>query len=396
MRPFRLAIIAGEASGDALALRFLGALRQRLGAREIELRGVGDHGLPEAGLKPFFPQADIAVMGFAPVIARLPLLLRRMEDAARGVVAFQPDLLLTIDSPDFCLRVARKVRARAPGIPIVHWVCPSVWAWRSGRAPAMAPHIDRILALLPFEPDALARLRGPETVYVGHPLMERLAEFRPGNAIERTSRDDAARPLVLVLPGSRRAEIRHIMPVFGEAVARIAASAPGARFVLPAVARLQPMIAEMVAGWPVPPEIVTGEAAKLAAFRNARAALATSGTVTLELALAEIPTVAAYRAAAWEIAIARRLVKLPSVILPNLILGRNIVPEFIQDEATPDALSRHLLALLPEGAERQAQSGGFAELEAIMRSAGPSPAANAVEAALAVVQARSGKAVLAG
>lgn len=394
MRPFRLAIIAGEASGDALALRFLAALRQRLGERELELAGIGDHGLPEAGLKSFFPQADIAVMGFGPVIARLPLLLRRMEDAARGIVAFQPDLLLTIDSPDFCLRVAKKVRARAPGIPIVHWVCPSVWAWRSGRAPAMAPHIDRILALLPFEPAALARLQGPETVYVGHPLMERLDEFRPGSEIEQQSRHDPARPIVLILPGSRRAEIRHMMPVFGEAVAKVAASVPGARFVLPAVPRLQAMIAEAAAGWPVTPEIVVGEAAKLAAFRNARAALATSGTVTLELALSQIPTVAAYRAAGWEIAIARRMVKLPSIILPNLILGRNIVPEFIQEEATPEALSRNLLALLTDGAERRAVLDGFAEVETIMRSAGPSPAANAVEAALAVVAKRTGKAVL--
>ena len=393
MRPFRLAIIAGEASGDALALRFVAALRERLGGREIELCGVGDHGLPEAGLKPLFPQADIAVMGFGPVIARLPLLLRRMEDAARGVVAFEPDLLLTIDSPDFCLRVAKKVRARAPSIPIVHWVCPSVWAWRSGRARRMAPHVDRILALLPFEPEALARLRGPETVYVGHPLMERLDEFRPSE-IEQQSRDHVAQPLVLILPGSRRSEIHHMTPVYGEAVARIAASVPGARFVLPAVARLQPMIAEMVAHWPVAPEIITGEAAKLTAFRNARAALATSGTVTLELALSQIPTVAAYRGADWEVAIARRLVKLPSVILPNLILGRNIVPEFIQDDATPEALSRHLLAVLAEGPARQAQLGGFAEVEATMRSAGPSPAANAVEAALATVAKRSGRPVV--
>lgn len=393
MRPFRLAIIAGEASGDALALRFVAASRQRLGGREIELCGVGDHGLPEAGLAPLFPQSDIAVMGFGPVIARLPLLLRRMEDAARGIVAFQPDLLLTIDSPDFCLRVAKKVRARAPSIPIVHWVCPSVWAWRSGRARRMAPHIDRILALLPFEPAALARLHGPETVYVGHPLMERLAELRPGET-ERHMREDVARPLVLVLPGSRRSEITHMLPVFGEVVARVAASVPGARFVLPAVARLQPMIAEMVAHWPVATEIVAGEAAKLAAFRNARAALATSGTVTLELALSQIPAVAAYRGAAWEAAIARRLIKLPSVILPNLIVGRSIMPEFIQEDATPEALSRHLLAALIEGPERQAQLEGFAEVETSMRSAGPSPASNAVEAALAVVATRSGRPVI--
>jgi lipid-A-disaccharide synthase len=386
MRPFKLAIVAGEASGDALALRFLAALRDRLGDRPLELRGVGDHGLPEAGLAPFFPQADIAVMGFGPVIARLPLLLRRMEDAARGIVAFEPDLLLTIDSPDFCLRVAKKVRARAPQIPVVHWVCPSVWAWRSGRARRMAPHVDRILALLPFEPAALARLHGPETVYVGHPLMERLGELRP-DAQEQRRRDDAAQPEVLVLPGSRRSEIHHLMPVFGEAVARVAAAMPGARFLLPAVARLQPMIAEAASRWPVAPEIVSGEANKLAAFRRARGALAASGTVTLELALSGVPTVAAYRGAAWEAVLARRLVKLPSVILPNLILGRSVVPEFIQDEATAEALGAQLLAALAEGPARQKQIDGFVEVEALMRSAGPSPAANAVDAALALLPA---------
>ena len=386
MRPFRLAIIAGEASGDALALRFLAALRERLGERPLELRGVGDHGLPEAGLRPFFPPADIAVMGFGPVIARLPLLLRRIEDAARGVAAFQPDLLLTIDSPDFCLRVAKKVRARAPGIPIVHWVCPSVWAWRSGRARRMAPHVDRILALLPFEPAALARLHGPETIYVGHPLMERLGELRP-DELEQQARDRSERPQVLVLPGSRRSEIHHLMPVFGEAVARAAAARPEARFILPAVERLQPIIAEAAARWPVAPELVVGEAGKLAAFRSARGALAASGTVTLELALSGVPTVAAYRGASWEAALARRLVKLPSVILPNLILGRNIVPEFIQEQATADALSRHMLEILAQGPARQAQCDGFAEVETIMRSAGPSPAVNAVEAALALLPA---------
>lgn len=383
-RPFRLAVIAGEASGDALALRFLDSLRQRLGDRELVITGVGGEGLIAAGLVPLFPQADIAVMGFGPVVARLPLLLRRMNDAARGVTAFAPDLLLTVDAPDFCLRVAKKVRARAPSIPIAHWVCPSVWAWRSGRARRMAPHIDRILALLPFEPAALERLHGPKTVYVGHPLIERLPELRPDGA-EAEIRTDGVAPVVLILPGSRRSEIRHLMPVFGAAVARVAAVEPRARFVLPAVTHLREEIAQAATSWPVRPEIVVGEAEKLAAFRKARAALAASGTVTLELALAQVPTVAAYRGAGWEAAIARRLIKLPSVILPNLILGRSVVPEFIQDDATPEALSGNLLAALANGPERQSQLDGFAEVETIMRSAGASPAANAVEAALALV-----------
>jgi len=250
----------------------------------------------------------------------------------------------------------------------------------------MVPHVDRILALLPFEPAALARLHGPETVYVGHPLMERLAEMRP-DAEDQRRRDDIERPVVLVLPGSRRSEIHHLMPVFGEAVAKVAVALPGARFVLPAVQRLQPMIAEAAAHWPVKPEIVIGEAAKLAAFREARAALAASGTVTLELALSQVPTVAAYRGANWEAFLARRLVKLPSVILPNLILGRSVVPEFIQEEATAEVLSSHLRAALAEGDKRREQLDGFAEVETIMRSAGPSPAANAVAAALELLPA---------
>lgn len=390
--PFRLALIAGEASGDALALRFIESLRQRLGERELVLAGVGGERLLAQGLRPFFDQADIAVMGFGPVIARLPLLLRRMEDAARGIVAFEPDLLLTIDSPDFALRVARKVRARAPEIPIVHWVCPSVWAWRSGRARRMKPHIDRILALLPFEPEALARLQGPETVYVGHPLLDRLALLRPSPQ-EAPLRADQRHPRVLVLPGSRRSEIAHLMPVFGQAVALVASARPQARFILPAVTHLAPSIAEAMAAWPVKARIVSGEAAKLEAFRGARAALAASGTVTLELALSQVPTVAAYKGANWEAALARRLVKLPSVILPNLILGRSIVPEFIQETATPQALAAALLAALDDGEARRRQLEGFVEVETIMRSAGADPAANAVAAALALVAPEGGPAL---
>lgn len=387
--PFRLAIVAGEASGDALALRFLETLRQRLAPREVIVTGVGGEALIAAGLAPLFPQADIAVMGFGPVVARLPLLLRRMEDAARGIARFAPDLLLTIDAPDFGLRVAKKVRARAPDIAIAHWVCPSVWAWRSGRARRMRPHIDRILALLPFEPAALERLHGPPTIYVGHPLIERLSDLRP-DAAQAARRADLASPVVLVLPGSRRSEIRHLLPVFGQAIARIAEKWPGARFVLPAVSHLKDEIAQAVAGWVRQPEIVLGEVEKLAAFRNARAALAASGTVTLELALAQVPTVAAYRGAGWEAAIARRLIKLPSVILPNLILGRSVVPEFIQDDATAQTLADQLEAALAEGPGRERQLAGFAEVETIMRSAGASPAANAVEAALALVMSRAG------
>lgn len=186
-------------------------------------------------------------------------------------------------------------------------------------------------------------------------------------------RDDTAAPTILVLPGNRRSEVRHLLPPFGEAIALVAAQLPRARFVLPAVPRLVEAITQLTARWRVKPEIVTGEAAKLAAFREARAALAASNYVTLELALAQVPTVAAYRGAGWEAALARRLIKLPSVILPNLIIGENVVPEFIQDEASPQALAAALLAATVDGAARQRQLDGFAGVEQSMRSAGPSP-----------------------
>lgn len=388
-RPFRLFIVAGEASGDALGARFVARLRAVLGDRPLELSGVGGEALIAEGLHSVFPQEDIAVMGFGPVVARLPLLLRRMSDAARAAAVFKPDLLLTIDAPDFSLRVATKVRRLAPSIPTAHWVCPSVWAWRQGRARRMKPHVDRILALLPFEPAALERLGGPQTVYVGHPLIERLQAYRPGPD-EAARRDDMNAPTILILPGSRRSEIQHLLPPFGQAVALVAAQLPRARFVLPAVPRLVEAITQLTATWPIKPEIVTGEAAKLAAFREARAALAASGTVTLELALAQVPTVAAYRGAAWEAMLARRLIKLPSVILPNLIIGESVVPEFIQDDASPQALANALLAATTDGPARQRQLDGFVRVEQTMRSAGPSPAANAVDAALALVREPAG------
>jgi lipid-A-disaccharide synthase len=385
-RPFRLFIVAGEASGDALGAHFVARLREVLGDRALELSGVGGEALNAEGLHSVFPQEDIAVMGFGPVVARLPLLLRRMSDAARAAAAFAPDLLLTIDAPDFSLRVAKKVRRLVPAVPIAHWVCPSVWAWRQGRARRMKRHVDRILALLPFEPAALERLGGPQTVYVGHPLIERIQDYRPGPD-EALRRDDAEAPTILVLPGSRRSEIRHLLPPFGEAVALVAERLPRARFVLPAVPRLVETITQLTAGWRTKPEIVTGEAAKLAAFREARAALAASGTVTLELALAQVPTVAAYRGAAWEAALARRLIKLPSVILPNLIIGESLVPEFIQDDASPRALAEALLVAVADGPARQRQLDGFSVVEQNMRHAGPSPAANAVSAALGLIRA---------
>jgi lipid-A-disaccharide synthase len=381
--PFRLFIIAGEPSGDMLATGFVNALKAKLHPRPVIVAGVGDRSVEGKSL---FPMSDIAVMGFTAVLQRLPLILRRIRETAQAAVAFQPDLMLSIDSPDFALRVAKKVRHTAPHIPIVHWVCPSVWAWRPKRAVRMKPHVDLILALLPFEPEAMVRLGGPKTVFVGHALIERLADFRP-SASEQAQRDEQEKPTILILPGSRGSEIRHLLPLFGEVVVRVAERYPHARFVLPAVPHLAMRIKEAVKTWSVKPEIVEGEQAKLATFREARVALAASGTVTLELALASIPTVAAYRVGFIEAMIARRMIKVPTVLLPNLILGEKLMPEFLQEEASVEKLSQGMLSLLDEGAERTLQIEGFQRLEHIMKSSGTHPDAQAVSEAIAFWEA---------
>lgn len=382
----KLAIIAGEASGDALGVSLIRALRGS--GVEASLIGVGGHALEAEGLKSLFPQSDITVMGVAAVLQRLPLLLRRIDETARMIIDAKPDLLLTIDSPDFCLRVAKKVRASAPQIPIAQWVCPTVWAWRRGRARRMAPHVDRIFCLLPFEPGRLAELGGPHGVYVGHPLIERVADLRPRSDIENAARADADSPEILLLPGSRRSEIGRFMTRFRDAAGLIAKSFPRARFTLPAVEHLRAAIETEVRSWPTPVGVVAGEAAKHAAFRRARAALASSGTVTLELALAKIPTVAVYRLAAWEAAIARRLLRVSTVLLPNFVLGRNAMPELLQENFTPEACQRALTPLIENTPARQAQLEAFDEIAARMRGDGAAPSEHVADEIIGMIAER--------
>lgn len=379
-RPLRVFIVAGEHSGDHLGADLLAALRERV--PDLAVAGIGGDAMARQGLVPLFPLSDIAVMGFVPVLARLPDLLRRIRQVAEAAVAARPDVLVIVDSPDFTHRVARRVRALAPAIPIVDYVSPTVWAWRPGRAPAMRAYVDHLLALLPFEPEAHRRLGGPPCTYVGHPLIERLSSLRPGPD-ELLARE---RPTLLVLPGSRRSEIRRLTAVFGAAVARVAEAVPGLDVVLPAVTDLADDIRARVAAWPVAPRVVTGEAAKLAAFRGARAALAASGTVTLELALAGVPMAVAYRVSPFETWL-RFVVKVPSIVLPNLILGENAIPEFLQQACTAEALSAALVPLLGDTPERAAQCEAFARLDAAMRIApGSTPSAEAASRVLAAVR----------
>jgi lipid-A-disaccharide synthase len=371
----RIGIIVGEISGDALGAKLVSALRLKMPDRSLLFSGTAGPAMRSLGLISLFPLEEIAVMGIVPVIKRLPSLLRRIRETADAMIAFKPDLLIIIDSPDFTHRVAKRLHAALPDTPIIDYVSPTVWAWRPGRAKKMAAYIDHVLAILPFEPSAHQRLGGPACTYVGHPLIERLDELRPST--QELDERNHEPPCVVVLPGSRRSEITRLMPVFGETVARTqrAYGAP-IDFVLPAVDHLKAAIEDAVEDWEIKPHVVYGEAEKYRAFRRARAALAASGTVTLELALAHVPMAVGYRVGAVEGQI-RHFIHVASIVLANLVIGENVVPERIQRECNPERLTADLLPLLGQTALRNRQIAGFERLGDAMDIGDQSPSGKA-------------------
>jgi lipid-A-disaccharide synthase len=372
-------LVATEESGDRLGASLMKVLRQRLGGA-VRFEGVGGQSMAREGLTSLFPIEELSIMGLAAVVKQLPMILRRIRETADAVTQASPDILVIIDSPDFTHRVARRVRARDPAIPIVDYVSPSVWAWRSGRARAMRRYVDHVLALLPFEPEAYVRLRGPPCSYVGHPLIEQIANLRP-NAEEKKRRDGQP-PVLLVLPGSRRGEIRHHMAAFGETLGLLQAEGTPFELVLPTMPHLQGVVGEGVKTWPVQPRIVVGEKDKRTAFRAAHAAFVKSGTATLELAIAGVPMVAAYKVGTVEAAIMRRAIRTSSVILANLVIGENVVPEFIQENCTPQLLAPALREILGDTPLRRRQLEAFAKLDAIMSTGNQPPSARAADIVL--------------
>jgi lipid-A-disaccharide synthase len=379
-------LVAAETSGDRLGAALIEALRARL-AGKVRFAGVGGADMAAAGMESLVPIEELSIMGFAALPRGIPKILRRIREVGDAVLHDRPDVLVIIDSPDFTHRVARRVRARDPSIPIVDYVSPTVWAWRPGRARAMRRYVDHLLALLPFEPDVHRQLGGPPCTYVGHPLLQQVATLRP-NAEERERRVGNP-PVLLVLPGSRRGEIRHHMDVLGETLARLKAQGVSFEPVIPTLPHLADLVREKSAAWPVRPRLATGDAERLAATRIARAALTKSGTSTLELALAGVPMVAFYRVSGWEAAIARRVIRVPTVILANLVIGANVVPEFLQQDCTADKLAPAVAEVLRDGVERRRQIEAFASLDERMAVGNIAPSARAADIVIAEMRQSS-------
>ena len=377
----RIHIVAGEASGDILGARLIAALKH---ARpDLTFSGIGGPAMAAEGIESPFPITDLALLGFAEVVPKLPLLMRRMAEAVAQVQALRPAVIVTVDSPGFTLRLAKRIKPL--GIPIIHYVAPQVWAWRPGRVHKIARLVDRLLCLLPFEP-MIFRAAGLDARFVGHPVVESGAG--EGDAARFAARHGVVigeTPLI-VMPGSRGGEIRRLLPVFGAAVAQVAASHPGIRPVIPLAPAVGAAVAEAVRGWPGRPILLPDAADKPDAYAAARAAggagLIKSGTSSLEVAAGGLPMVVAYRLNPITAAIGRRIARVRFASLVNILADEAVIPEFLQERCTPELLAAGLSTLLSDPAARDAQSTRFAALLATLRPPQGTPSDAAAAAVL--------------
>ncbi|MEI9993333.1 MAG: lipid-A-disaccharide synthase [Rhizomicrobium sp.] len=382
-KPLSLMLVAGEPSGDQLGGQLMAALRVVAGDGVV-VTGMGGPAMTAQGLASFFPLRDTAVMGLREVVPKIPVILRRVNDIAAIALAKRPDAVVLIDSPDFNHRIARRLKRLDPSIPVVNYVAPQVWASRQYRARAMARDFDLLLALLPFEPPFFEKY-GLHTVFVGHPVIERGKLMVGGAALRARLGIAPQTPLLCVLPGSRSSEIRFILPLFREAVAQIAARVPGLVTLLPTVPHVAHKVRAGTGDWPAPLHIIEGEADKYAAFDAADAALAASGTVTTELALARTPMAVAYRVGGLTYALARVLFRFKFFALVNLLLDREAVPELLQGRATPQALADAVVPLLTDKSAAAKQVADLDEVAKLLGEGSEPPSIRAARAIIAFV-----------
>ncbi|MFM7345299.1 MAG: lipid-A-disaccharide synthase [Tagaea sp.] len=378
----KIFLVAAEPSGDNLGAKLIAALRKRDPA--IAFAGIGGERMAGEGFQTLFHIGDLSVMGLVEVIPKLPTVLDRLKRVAAAIRAEKPDAVVLIDSPSFGLRVADRVRDT--GVPIVQYVAPQLWAWRPGRAKKLAKRVDRILALFPFEPEFFAKL-GLEAIHVGHPALEAgrgdRASFRAAHGVAPDTK------LMAVLPGSRRGLFKRMAPLFGAASRLLAKDRAPMIFVVPYVDNTDALSAEFAASLPGRAIRVKAAADKRDALAACDAALSISGTSVLELAIARLPVAVGHRVNALSAFLVRRLVKVGHATLPNLIAGRGIVAERLQEACTPEALAADLARLLDDASARAAMLAGFDEVCAKLGEAeiarGHLPSDRAAEAVLGVL-----------
>ncbi|WP_312528142.1 lipid-A-disaccharide synthase [Paracoccus sp. (in: a-proteobacteria)] len=378
----RYFLISGEPSGDNLGAALMKGLRSL--DPEAEFSGIGGRAMQAQGMGSLFPMDELSIMGIWEVLPKYRHLMARIAQTARAVADANPDALITIDSPDFCLRVAKAARALRPDLRTIHYVAPSVWAWRPGRAAKMAKVIDHVLAILPFEP-ALMRAAGMSCDFVGHPVVsEVLATPDEASDFRELHGIGADAPLILCLPGSRRGEVARLGPRFDEALTRLRDRMPEIRVVIPTVAGVAPLVREMGRNWPSVPIVIEDSAQKRAAFAAADLALAASGTVSLELAANRLPMVIGYDVAPLSRLLIGMLLKTDTVTLVNLVSETRVVPEFLGKACQPGPIAAKMAEILDRPEERASQ---LAAMDLTMERLGRGGEAPGLRAARSVIAA---------
>ncbi len=378
-------LIAGEPSGDALGGHLMAALRRATGGR-VRFAGVGGESMKEEGLDSLFSIAELSILGVFEIAPRIPQLFARMRQTAAAARRLAPAAVVSIDAPAFSHGVWR--RLQGSGIPLIHYVAPTVWAWRSGRVKKFARYLDHLMVVLPFEPPLFERA-GLGCTFVGHSVLESGAADGDGPGFRARHDIAPGDTLLCVLPGSRRGEIKRLLPPFGDALSLLARRIPGLHAVLPAVSQLTEQVSRASAQWPLPVTVTSGAAEKFDAMAASDAAMAASGTVTLELALAGVPTVVAYRINPLTYRVVKRMVTVKYVNMVNLLLDRPVVPELLQDDCRSELLADQVIRLLRDETARRSQGRAVAEAVAMLRPDHGAPSACAAKTVLRVIAERA-------
>ena len=373
----KLFLVAGEPSGDRLGAALMAGLKTL--SPGIQFEGIAGPLMQAEGMESLFPMEELSVMGIAEILPKYFKLLARIRETAEAVITSGAQALVTIDSPDFCLRVARLVKEKRPEIKVIHYVAPSVWAWRPGRAAKMAKVVDHVLALLPFEPPYMTAA-GMTCDFVGHPVVA-----EPLATAQEIQQFQGDGPLILALPGSRRGEVSRLAPVLGAVLDQVKAAHPTARVALPTVRGVADLVADLTSSWPIRPEIITDPARKRAAFAAADVALAASGTVSLELASNICPMVIAYKLHPISFWLMKRAALIDTVTLVNLVSETRSVPEFLGPDCRAEAIAPALLDLLQDSPRRQAQLAAMALTMERLGKGGEPPGLRAARSVLAAL-----------
>ena len=385
--PMLIYVVAGEPSGDLLGGKLMQALKARTKG-QVRFAGIGGETMAAEGLKSRVALSELAVMGVAEVLPQARRIFRRVAETVADIQKQRPAAVVTIDSSGFTWRIAQRLRNAGSALPMIHYVAPMVWAWRAGRAKRMARWYDHLMALLPFEPPYFTKV-GLSCSYVGHPVVESGADRGDGAAFRHRHGIAPDVPLLTVLPGSRRGEVAKLLPVFGEAVLLLARHHPKLRVVVPTTAIVADQVVLATETWPVPTTVLRGGTEKYDAFAASNAALAASGTVALELAMAKLPAVIGYRINPLTHAYVSRVVKVDYANLVNVILGRAAVPEFLQYECTPEKLAAAVAHLLDDHSAAAAQIAAGQEALRVLGYGGVSPALRAADEVLAAIARKS-------